>query len=86
VVPRAWTHLLAVVAGRPLDPRTPTPQEWRDHVRELLGRTAPQTMTDGVEPTYRDWSGGYDPDNWLDRSVLATREAAFPFLGLDPHL
>jgi acetoin utilization protein AcuC len=88
VVPRAWTHLLAVVAGRPLDPATPTPQAWRDYVHELLGRAAPETMTDlpdGVEPTYRDWSGGYDPDDWLDRSVLATREAAFPLLGLDPH-
>jgi acetoin utilization protein AcuC len=88
VVPRAWTHLLAVVAGRPLDPTTPTPQAWRDHVRDLLGRAAPETMTDlanGAEPTYRDWSGGYDPDDWLDRSVLATREAAFPLLGLDPH-
>jgi acetoin utilization protein AcuC len=42
-------------------------------------------LADGVEPTYRDWSGGYDPDDWLDRSVLATREAAFPLLGLDPH-
>ena len=25
VVPRAWTHLLAIVAGRPLEPRTDTP-------------------------------------------------------------
>jgi acetoin utilization protein AcuC len=85
VVPRAWTHLMAVVAGRPLDPRTPTPPEWRRHVRELLGRAAPETMTDGVDPTYRHWSRGYDPDSWLDRSVQATREAAFPLLGLDPH-
>ena len=86
VVPRAWTHLLAVVGGRPLDPSTPTPQAWRDHVRELVGRTAPETMTDGVDPVYKDWSGGYDPGDWLDRSVLATRNASFPLLGLDPHL
>ncbi len=26
VVPRAWTHLLAEVTGRPLDPATPTPR------------------------------------------------------------
>ena len=25
VVPRAWTHLLAIVGGLPLDPATPTP-------------------------------------------------------------
>ena len=29
VVPRAWTHLLAVATGEPLEPRTPTPQAWR---------------------------------------------------------
>jgi len=85
VVPRAWTHLLAVVGGRPLDPSTPVPQAWRDHVGELLGRPAPRLMTDGTEPAYRDWSEGYDPDSWLDRSVQATRDAAFPLLGLDPH-
>jgi acetoin utilization protein AcuC len=84
VVPRAWTHLLATVAGEPLDPDTETPQPWRDHVRERLGRTAPTRMTDGQEPAYRDWSQGYDPGSWLDRSILATREAIFPQHGLDP--
>ena len=85
VVPRAWTHLLAVVGGRPLDPRTATPQVWRDHVSTLLSRPAPQLMTDGADPTYKDWSTGYDPGDWLDRSVHATRSAVFPLLGLDPH-
>ena len=37
---------------------------------------APRPMTDGVDPVYKDWSGGYDPDDWLDRSVLATRKAS----------
>ena len=32
VVPRAWVHLLAIVAGRPLDPATPLPEHWRAHV------------------------------------------------------
>ena len=32
VVPRAWTHLLAIVGGQPLSPETPTPQEWRDEL------------------------------------------------------
>jgi len=84
VVPRAWTHLLAVVAGRPLDPLTPTPEGWRAHVTQLLGRTGPFRMTDGRNPAYRDWSSGYDPSVWLDRAVHATREAVFPFHGLDP--
>ncbi len=83
VVPRAWTHLLAVVGGEPLDPATPTPEDWREHVRLLLGRTAPPRMTDGRAPTYQDWVHGYDPGAWLDRAVHATREAVFPYHGLD---
>jgi acetoin utilization protein AcuC len=84
VVPRAWTHLLSIVGGRPLDPATETPDGWRDHVRTSLGRVAPHRMTDGRTPAYRDWSEGYDPDTWLDRSIHATRMAAFPLHGLDP--
>ena len=34
VVPRAWTHLLAAVAGRPLDPESPVPEAWREYVLE----------------------------------------------------
>ncbi|WP_435742836.1 acetoin utilization protein AcuC [Nocardioides sp. SYSU DS0663] len=84
VVPRAWTHLLAIVAGRPLDPLLETPGGWREHVREHLDRTAPFRMTDGRNPAYRDWRDGYDPDTWLDRAIHATRSAAFPHHGLDP--
>ncbi len=84
VVPRAWTHLLAVVAGEPLAPATETPREWRDHVMTTLGVTAPATLTDGRTPAYRDWSTGFDPDTWLDRAVQATRTEIFPFHGLDP--
>jgi acetoin utilization protein AcuC len=84
VVPRAWTHLLAVIGGRPLDPSTETPEAWRAHVRNTLGRTPPTLMTDGRDPAYRDWTEGYDPATWLDRSVLATREEIFPRHGLDP--
>ncbi|MDQ4052999.1 MAG: acetoin utilization protein AcuC [Actinomycetota bacterium] len=86
VVPRAWTHLLAAVAGRPLDPATETPGAWREHVSTTLGRTAPYRLTDGREPSYRPWEEGYDPDTWLDRAVHATRMAAFPLHGLDPLL
>ena len=53
-------------------------------VQRLFGRTAPSRMTDGRDAAYTDWSGGYNPDSWLDRSILATREACFPLLGLDP--
>jgi acetoin utilization protein AcuC len=85
VVPRAWTHLLSVVSGAPLGPEVETPPAWREEIRERLGVLGPSRMTDGREPAYRDWSRGYDPDTWLDRAVQATREAAFPYHGLDPH-
>lgn len=84
VVPRAWTHLLAVVAGNPLDPAAATPDSWREYVRELTGRRAPALLTDGVEPTWRDWREGFDPDARLDRAVHATRNEIFPYHGLDP--
>jgi acetoin utilization protein AcuC len=84
VVPRAWVHLLAIVAGHPLDPLTTVPRAWRDHVERMTGRTAPRRLTDGHTPAWRDWSEGYDPDSSLDRAILATREAVFPLHGLDP--
>jgi acetoin utilization protein AcuC len=84
VVPRAWSHLLSIVGGKPLDPHTPTPESWRAHVLTLLGQTAPFRMTDGRTPAYRDWAEGYDPSSWLDRAINATREATFPLNGLDP--
>jgi acetoin utilization protein AcuC len=86
VVPRAWTHLLSVVSGVPLSPDLETPVSWRDEVAGRLGVRAPSRMTDGRSPAYRDWTEGYDPDTWLDRAVQATREAVFPWNGLDPHL
>jgi acetoin utilization protein AcuC len=86
VVPRAWTHLLSLVSGVALPPETETPETWRTEVRERLGVPAPSRMTDGRDPAYRDWSGGYDPDTWLDRAIQATRDSSFPANGLDPHI
>jgi acetoin utilization protein AcuC len=84
VVPRTWTHLLAEVAGRPIEPTLDVPGAWLDHVQHRLGRVGPRRMGDGRTPTYRDWSEGYDPSTWLDRSVHATRMEVFPLHGLDP--
>jgi acetoin utilization protein AcuC len=86
VVPRSWSHLLSIVGGDPLDPSRATPESWRGHIAERLGRQAPYRLTDGRDPAYRDWAEGYDPGTWLDRSVQATREAVFPLHGLDPYL
>ncbi|HSJ60990.1 MAG TPA: acetoin utilization protein AcuC [Jiangellaceae bacterium] len=84
VVPRAWTHLLAEVVDSTVDPITDTPSDWRSHVATLLGRPAPLRMTDGGNAGYDDWANGYDPADWLDRAVVATRKAVFPLHGLDP--
>jgi acetoin utilization protein AcuC len=85
VVPRTWTHLLAVSAGVPIDPVTPVPPEWRSFVAEATGRVAPLRMTDGRPASYVSWETGYDPGDWLDQAVIATRKAVFPLYGLDPH-
>jgi acetoin utilization protein AcuC len=84
VVPRAWTHLLGAVAGVPVDAETDTPEDWRASVAELLGQDAPRRMSDGRKADFRDWSEGFNPDTWLDRSIQSTRSAAFPLNGLDP--
>ncbi|MET3961408.1 acetoin utilization protein AcuC [Marmoricola sp. OAE513] len=84
VVPRSWSHLLAIVGGAPLDPVTQTPSEWQVEVLERLHREAPRLMTDGRTPDFRDFSEGFDPDSWLDREIAATRSAVFPEHGLDP--
>jgi acetoin utilization protein AcuC len=85
VVPRAWSHLLAIVSGSPFDPSSLTPHNWRAHIEHLRGLPAPQKMTDGRAVSYRSWEQGYDPASWLDRSILATRVACFPLNGLDPQ-
>jgi acetoin utilization protein AcuC len=84
VVPRAWTHLLAIVAGTPLDPASAVPEGWREHVVQRLGQPGPLRMTDGRSPVYRSWGEGYDPNAWLDRAINATRTSVFPLHGLDP--
>jgi acetoin utilization protein AcuC len=85
VVPRAWTHLLAVATGEPLDPATRTPPAWRKLAAERCpGRAVPETMTDGADPPVEPWEPGTTPDA-VDRAILATRTAVFPLHGLDPY-
>ena len=86
VVPRSWTHLLAIVSGVPLDPATEVPLAWREEVQGRVGRRGPVLMTDGRTALYRDWEQGYDPESWLDRAIQATRTSVFPLHGLDPVL
>jgi acetoin utilization protein AcuC len=84
VVPRAWCHLIGVAAHHPIDPETPVPQGWREYVRERFGQLAPARMTDGKHAWWPSWATGHDPADPVDRSVMATRRAVFPWHGLDP--
>jgi acetoin utilization protein AcuC len=85
VVPRTWTHLVAIAAGAPVDPQTPVPQEWREQVYALTRAAGPLRMTDGRRPRWVALDdGGYDPASRLDQAVLATRRASFPLHGLLP--
>lgn len=82
VVPRSWTHLVAIAGHRPIDPETAVPGSWRDAVYARTGVVAPGRMTDGRVPGWQDWEGGYDPADRIDQAVLATRRAVFPLRGL----
>ncbi|KJY43574.1 acetoin utilization protein AcuC [Streptomyces sp. NRRL B-1568] len=85
VVPRAWTHLVAVAAGQPVAPQTPVPEEWRAEVFRRTRQLGPLRMTDGLEPQWKDFAhSGYDPADRLDQAILATRRAVFPSHGLLP--
>ncbi|MEE6282546.1 acetoin utilization protein AcuC [Georgenia sp. MJ170] len=84
VVPRVWAHLAAVVAGEPIPPQAAVPESWRRLVHDLAAVEAPLTMTDGEDGSFVPWSAGYDPDDDVDRAIMAARNAVFPWHGLDP--
>ncbi|MEU1309827.1 acetoin utilization protein AcuC [Streptomyces cinnamoneus] len=85
VVPRSWTHLVGIAAGRPVDPASAVPEEWRHEVFRRTRQLGPLRMTDGRTPEWRDFAAsGYDPADRLDQAVLATRRAVFPSHGLLP--
>jgi acetoin utilization protein AcuC len=83
VVPRSWTHLVAIAAGREIAPEAVIPEGWRQEVFARTRQLGPQRMTDGRWPVaYADWESGYDPADRLDQAVVATRRAVFPLRGL----
>ncbi|MER7938277.1 MULTISPECIES: acetoin utilization protein AcuC [unclassified Streptomyces] len=83
VVPRSWTHLVAIAAGREIAPETLVPEVWRQEVYARTRQLGPGRMTDGRWPVgWAEWEAGYDPADRLDQAVLATRRAVFPLRGL----
>jgi acetoin utilization protein AcuC len=82
-VPRAWTHLIGEAAGAPVDPMREIPESWRqDVVARGLRARPPTHMTEGGYTGFSPW----DPftETRVDRAILRTRRASFPFFGLDP--
>ena len=84
VVPRAWSHLVAIAGGRPVPLRTEVPGSWLAYVKEKYGAAGPALMNDGVDLWWRSWEVGYDPADFIDRTIMATRKEVFPVFGLDP--
>ncbi|MPY82244.1 MAG: acetoin utilization protein AcuC [Actinophytocola sp.] len=83
VVPRSWTHLLAIALGRDLAPDTPMPQGWLKAVRSAAPQlVVPTTLSDGADATSRPWGG--DSEHGVDEAIKQTRRAVFPLHGLDP--
>jgi acetoin utilization protein AcuC len=82
VVPRTWTHLLAVASGDPVDPALPVPSAWRTLATERTGEYAPERMTDGAPATYIPVSAGIDPGDRVDASIMNTCRAVFAWHGL----
>jgi len=89
VVPRAWTHLLAEVAGTSVDGATPN--AWREEAHERGRETAPTALLDGATAAWTPWEPadplGAEGDRLsraVDAAIEAARDAVFPAYGLDP--
>ena len=83
VVPRSWTHLLATVLDRDVDPNTPVPADWVAHASALAPNwPLPSSMTDGSDTAFEPWGGELDTP--ADLAIGQTRRAVFPLHGLDP--
>jgi acetoin utilization protein AcuC len=86
VVPRAWTHLLGVASGDPVDPALPTPAAWRALAAGRTGENTPATMTDGASADYIPVTAGLDPADPVDAAIMNTCRAVFGWHGLTPPI
>jgi acetoin utilization protein AcuC len=86
VVPRSWTHLLAVAAGSPVDPGLAVPASWRSLATDRAGEDAPAQMTDGASAEYVPAASGIDPRDPVDSAIVNTWRATFSWHGLHPPI
>jgi acetoin utilization protein AcuC len=84
VVPRSWTHLLATVLDRDVDPNRPLPADWVARMTKLVPPhiMLPASMSDGADTAFEPWGGTVDDP--VDLAIRDTRRAVFPLHGLDP--
>jgi acetoin utilization protein AcuC len=52
-------------------------------VQRFPHEDVPMRMTDDADVSFTPWQPGVSGDP-LDRAILATRQAVFPYYGLDP--
>lgn len=86
VVPRAWTHLLALVADRDVDPTTEIGDKWIAAAISAKSIEAPpETMSEnGGRPIeFAAWDG--QDATPIDHVISAVRREVFPLYGLDPY-
>ena len=82
VVPRSWTHLLAVASGEPIDPACRCRMPGGRWPLERTGETAPTRMTDGAPAEYIPVTAGMDPADRVDAAIMNTCRAVFARHGL----
>src|SRR5882724_11199320 len=82
VVPRSWTHLLAVASGEPIDPAALVPEAWRALAAGRTGESAPTRMTDGAPAEFIPVGAGIDPADRVDAAIMNTCRAVFSWHGL----
>ena len=83
VVPRSWTHLIATMLDREVDPATTLPREWTDFVDTIApGAELPTAMTDEQEHRLRPV--GRHRRRQVDSTIRDTRRASSRLHGLDP--
>ena len=89
---RSGAPLVAIATGDPIDAEAPLPPAYLEAAARaradsgLSPEPGIRTFGDGRPLAVRDWSGGFDPEDALDRAVQAARRVAFPEWGLDPFL
>lgn len=85
VVPRSWTHLLALAADRDIAPDSAIGEEWiaaASAARPMISPPRSMSENGGAAVEFEPWDGqGGTP---VDRAISQVRSEVFPLYGLDP--